>query len=452
MDSKAVLEKLESFASKAILVEGYNLDRIKRFLSFIGNPEKSYKIIHIGGTAGKGSTTRFIESMLAEHGLKTGAYYSPHVVDPMERIQIEGSDISEEEFVGVFKTILSRLTDFQKTNPDFFLTYFEYLLVMAFQYFREEKIDVLALEVGLGGKLDPTNVVSSDIAVLTNVGLDHMRVLGDTVSEIARDKMMIIKPGTVCVTGVSQPDVIQIVEKRCEDVGASMLLAGRDFEWKVITRSIKGYGFDYFFDELELRGLITGMLGNHQVSNASLAITAVSSFLRLIDRKAIPMSVRSGLKSALPGRIEVIQKDPAIILDAAHNRSKMRALVNTVSEISPGTQINLLLAFKRGQNFKLLLEPLARIRDNVKSIKLTRYKVTQDLVLESEETGEYLEYLQGLFPSLEIKYDADIGRAFVESRNDLEDDETLLVTGSFYLLNALEQSGNYNHKDNSDNQ
>lgn len=434
---ESVVRELKGFATKKIIIKGYDLSRIREFLQFIGNPHDAYPIIHVTGTAGKGSTTEFIRAALHYSGFKTGAYFSPHIHTPLERIKLNDKYISEGDFINIYNFIKLKHDKFFKNKQGLTLTYFEFLLVIAFEYFKRKEIDVLVLEVGLGGRLDPTNIVNSDIAVITNVDLDHTKLLGSTVEKIAKDKVQIVKFGTVCVTGVKKKSVLSIIRDYCHKQASRLRICGVDFKVQRIKMSLEESAFVYQSKDLMYAFKIT-LPGAHQTVNAGIAVDAVLQFLEKNNIRPDLEKIAAGLQQAfIPGRIEVIQKRPLMIWDSAHNGVKMKALVATLNDVLPEeTGIRMLLAFKKGQDFKRLLTPLERLK-NLKEIVLTKYKVTQDLVYESEKVQTYLKYLKHVCPGTQITVEEDIGKAYLYLRRKTAIHDCLLVTGSFYLLDAL---------------
>ena len=438
-DIKTIFKEIERLATKQIIIEGYDLGRISGFLKYIGNPQDAYRIIHVGGTSGKGSTTAIITAILAGQGYKTAAYYSPHIINPMERIRINGKGISVSDFVAQYSFIREKLLKFFSADAALKLTYFEFLLAMAFNYFKEQKVDALVLEVGIGGKLDPTNIAKSEVAVVTNVGLDHTRILGNTVEKIAADKVQILKHGTTLVTGAKKQTVLNIMADYAGKQAAAMFVYGKDFATQTLSKSWQGYGFKYNSGEIMLNDLKINLPGEHQVVNAAVAITACRQFLQNSEKEMNAAKLRESLYNvAIPGRIQVVQEEPKIIFDTAHNGMKMRALVKTLNElVTPGQKIRLLLAFKKGQQVKRLLRPLFNLRPAPYTIVVTRFKVTQDIVQNSEASEQFLGYLERNLPDCSISYIPHPVEAYKAVSKDLKEDEILIVTGSFYLLNAL---------------
>ena len=274
---------LQKHTTRNILVDGYEIDTVRMFLDFLGKPDKELTVFHIGGTSGKGSTSTLLASIMSGHGMKTGLFLSPHIETIRERIQIDNELIEEEALQRYVKKVLVEFEEFIKsTNEKSIrkLTYFEILFVVALLYFRDEGVKHAVIEVGIGGKLDPTNTLFGKYCILTNVGLDHQKYLGDSVEEIAKDKVQIVKTGATLVTGVSQDSVKKIVDPWAVEVGAGALQLSKEFAVGGVEVSLTGTKFDYRFGSQEYMGLKTNLIGKHQATNASLAISAFLRFAK----------------------------------------------------------------------------------------------------------------------------------------------------------------------------
>ncbi|MEY2635088.1 MAG: dihydrofolate synthetase/folylpolyglutamate synthetase folc [Actinomycetota bacterium] len=345
-----------------------SLTRIQYLLSILGDPQDSFDVVHVAGTNGKTSTCRMIEGLLSEFGLNTGLTTSPHLHDVRERIRIYGQSIDISRFIDTFNDIepFLAMTDAELSeSTGAKLSYFETLTAMAFAAFAEAPIDVGVIETGLGGRWDATNVVNPSVVVITPIGLDHQSYLGDTIEEIAAEKAGIIKPGCVVVCGYQEPAALEIIIARAQEVGAALLLQGKDFA--VIDRSIAVGG-----QVLSIRGLggiytdvIIALHGQHQANNAALAIAAVEAFFGagVDDRQLDLEGTRAGLaKVTSPGRMEIVRRGPTIMVDAAHNPHGARALVNAIADEFAFDRLIVVLAMladKDAEGFIEVIEPMA---------------------------------------------------------------------------------------------
>ncbi|MDX6285873.1 MAG: dihydrofolate synthase / folylpolyglutamate synthase [Frankiales bacterium] len=307
------------------------LPRIEDLLDLLGAPHRAYPSIHVAGTNGKTTTTRMIEALLRELGLRTGRYTSPHLESVTERIAIDGRALTPERFAEVYAEVApyAEIVDKKHDEP---MTYFEVLTGMAFAAFADAPVDVAVVEVGLGGTSDATNVIGAPVAVMTPVALDHMDVLGHTVEAIATDKAGILHEGAFLVTAQQPIDAAEAILRRAVEVGATVAREGLEFG--VLERQ-HGVGGQL----LTLRGLqgeyddiMLPLHGAHQASNAAVALAAVEAFLgaqQALDADAVRAAF-AGVTS--PGRLETMRTNPTVLLDAAHNPAGAAALVDALGE------------------------------------------------------------------------------------------------------------------------
>lgn len=331
----------------------FRLSRLDPVLEALGHPERLPACVHLAGTNGKGSTAAMIESALGAGGHRTGLYTSPHLVSFRERIRVAGVPITEE---AVVRHVESVRTAMAATGAD--LTFFEITTLAAFLEMREQRVEIAVIEAGLGGRLDVTNVVRGDVAVVTSVGLDHREFLGDTIAEIAAEKAAIIKAGAVAVTGLLDADADAAVAARVAEVGATRLALGRDFGLfePLLAESRKG--------PQEAR---RGLAGRHQARNAAVAAAAVAA---LAPRFPVAEADRDRgiLAARWPGRLEVLARrggDGALILDAAHNPEAALALAASLDEFAPGRPRVLVFAAMADKDWRAMLATLAPRFDRV---------------------------------------------------------------------------------------
>ncbi len=322
-DALDVIEGLSRFGSKL------GLERIKTLLSELDNPQDKIPVIHIGGTNGKGSVSRMISSVLIRAGYKVGLYTSPHLHSVRERIQINNNLIGKESFVNILNEVLPIIEDLTDRYSDFYLTQFEILTAMAFLYFYRSKVDVVVLEVGLGGRLDATNVVDNPlVSIITNVDWDHMDRLGNTLSLIGREKAGIIKRWVPVVTGASG-EGLDVILDTAKSLDAPIYILGRDFfvDWYVLSQVGTEIGFRSKKSQKEF---FSSLRGIYQVDNMAVSLMALEI---LRDRLSISEeNVIDGLRDTFwPGRIEIISKNPTILLDGAHNRGGAEKLSKSIS-------------------------------------------------------------------------------------------------------------------------
>jgi folylpolyglutamate synthase/dihydrofolate synthase len=326
------------------------LDRVAALVSLLGDPHRAYPVVHVTGTNGKTSTTRMIESLLRERGLRTGRFTSPHLVSMRERICVDGEPLSAERFIELYEEISPYIDLIDQQQPAK-LSFFEVLTGMMFAAFADAPVDVAVIEVGMGGRWDATNVADGAVAVITPIAMDHMQWLGDTIEKIATEKAGIIKPGAVAVLAQQQVAAAEVLLEQAERVGASVAREG--FEFGVLTRELAVGG-----QQLVLQGLrgIYGdvylpLFGAHQASNAACALAAVEAFAGVAetvtneDGSTItlgaglstegldPDLVRAGFaRASSPGRLEILRRSPTVIADAGHNPAGVAVTMQALTE------------------------------------------------------------------------------------------------------------------------
>ena len=335
------------------------LERISALVDILGSPQLTYPTIHVGGTNGKTTTARMIDSLLFEMGLRTGRFTSPHLESFLERISINGQSIDAKELIFSFNDISAYL-DLMDTKFETPISFFEAITALAFVAFAEHPIDVGVIEVGMGGKWDATNVVDADVSVITPIGLDHMEYLGNTITEIAATKAGIIKEQGFVVLAQQSPEAAVELLRRAAEVGADVAREG--LEYSIDSRAIAVGG--QLISITGLRGhydeIFLPLHGKHQASNAAAALIAVEAFFGEQDLDID--AVRAGFANVTsPGRCEIIHRDPTIILDAAHNPHGAAAIAETLQTeftFDDVTGIVALMADKDALGILQALEPV----------------------------------------------------------------------------------------------
>ncbi len=337
-----------------------DLDRITDVMDLLGSPQRSYPSIHLTGTNGKTSTTRMVDALLRSFGLRTGRYTSPHLTSITERIAIDGVPLGDAAFAHAYDDVAAVL-DLVDTRHPKRVSYFEALTAVALAAFADAPVDVAAVEVGMGGLWDATNVLHAGVAVITPVALDH-RELGSTVGEVAVEKAGIIHDGARVVSGVQTLAAAEVLVRRCAEVGAQLAVEGVHFG--VVERSIAVGGQLVSIDGLRGRydDVFLPLHGAHQASNAACAVAALECFLGGGDDPLDVEAVRAGLAAAdSPGRLEVVRTSPTVLLDGAHNPSGVAALADALEEAFSFTHlvgVVGILADKDARTMLELLEPL----------------------------------------------------------------------------------------------
>lgn len=411
------------------------LQRQKYLMSLLGNPQDKYPTIHITGTSGKGSTAYLISSILTSAGYKVGLHISPHLVSVTERIQINNKNLEKKKFIDLVNRIIPYIK--KTANSKYGIpTYFEVLVALAFQAFYEEKVDLAVIEVGMGGKYDGTNVIKKPlVSVITNVGLDHTQVLGDTVEKIIQDKKDIIKKNSQVVSGVKQKSVIEIIEVKCRKENSPLYLLNRNFSYKVSKLDNRGSIFSVYTRRNQYLNLDLKLLGLHQVENASLAVMASE----LLNNKGFEIK-ENAIKDAfgnayLPGRLEIIKRNPLIIFDGAHNVDKIKAIVDTIPKIFSYQKLIVVFALKRKKDAKAIFSQLLKIAD---SVILTKFSIGTDTGLNLSFPPKKLQQI--LFNDFNFRNVESITpahKALQKALTTQKDNDMILVTGSLYLIAEL---------------
>jgi len=320
------------------------LGRMQRAVDLLGNPEQTYPIIHVTGTNGKGSTIAFMRELFVSHGKKVGIFTSPHIVSIHDRICINGEPISDEDFIRLADQVKAMEQRLLETHDQ--LSFFELLTLIALLYFKEQKVDLVLLEVGIGGLLDTTNVVTGEIAIITSIGLDHQETLGDSLVAIAEQKAGIFKPGNSAVIANLAPEAQLVCKKTATNLGVSLYQANKDFSFRNGNFSSSLADFNH---------LILGLEGAYQEENAALALQAFLLFMAQRNEKVDQEAVRAALQATKwAGRLEAVTEH--IYLDGAHNLPALERLVEFIQEkIQQGYQPQILFGALKRKDYSGML-------------------------------------------------------------------------------------------------
>ena len=346
-----------------------SLERVRRALELLGDPQRTFPMVHLTGNNGKTSTNRMVERLLREHGLKTGRFTSPHLHDFRERIALNGEPVDYERLVAVWEDIepFIRMVDVEsETDGGPRMTYFEVLVVLAYAVFADAPVDVAIVEVGLGGVWDATNTADATVAVMSPVALDHQRLLGDTLEDIAHEKKGIIKPGAFAIIAQQAPEVDEIVREHCLEVGAIMLREEDNFGVTAREPAVGGQVISVRGLAAEYSDLFLPLFGEHQAHNAALAIAATEAFLGGGEQKIDDEVLRAGLEGVTsPGRLEVVRRSPTVIVDAAHNPAGAAALKEALQDSFQFNRLVGLIAVLADKDADAILGSLEPVLDHV---------------------------------------------------------------------------------------
>ena len=331
----------------------FNLDRMRKLMHLLGDPQNDYPIIHIAGSKGKGSTAAFTASALRAAGYRVGLYTSPHLQDFTERMQVNGVSISQDEFA----TLVEEMKLFVEEVP--FITTFELATALGFLHFSRQNVTAAVVEVGLGGRLDATNIVTPLVSVITSISLEHTAVLGDTLTKIAREKAGIVKPGHPFIASPQKAEVDSVFELVAEEHDVLLTRVGRDILYKVKKKSIDGQMLEVWMRNAPKMKLSIPLLGEHQVENAVTAYAALLAARRegLIINAA---QIKQGFADTKwYGRFEIWREKPPIVLDSAHNPDSISKLRQTLDEYFPDEKIVLIFGVSEDKKVEEMLKILA---------------------------------------------------------------------------------------------
>ncbi|MEM2608743.1 MAG: folylpolyglutamate synthase/dihydrofolate synthase family protein [Thermoproteota archaeon] len=401
------------------------LDIIKGLLKELGDPERDYPIILVGGTNGKGSTVATISSILREYGFRVGVFAKPHLCRFTERIVVDNREIDRKEVVEYYWRI-RQAGEKVSEKLGRFPTFFEFSTAMAFKYFSEKKVDLAVVEVGMGGRLDATNACDPLVSVITNISLEHTKYLGDTVEKIAFEKSGIIRPGRPTVSACSG-SALRVIEERCRELGSELILVGRDVKYEVLKSDLSGLEMNMFLKGMVFNNLGVSLRGRFQAENVSTAVASVSKFLELMGRNDLDNNaLRNGLrKVSWPGRLEPVSMEPLVILDCAKDPAAAEALVSSLEEIFPGEKFTTIVSISSDKDYVKILTSLARITDR---FVLTRHGV-MGRALSIESMAEVLNGLNARFNS-----EPTVREAVKNTVASANDDSKILITGSVFTV------------------
>ncbi|MDD7746481.1 MAG: bifunctional folylpolyglutamate synthase/dihydrofolate synthase [Lactobacillus johnsonii] len=387
-----------------------DLSYIRRILKQLNNPQDSVKTIHVTGTNGKGSTSYYLSNLLQKAGQKTGLFVSPYIYEFNERIQLNGKNISNNDLIKTANEIEMAIEILKKDDPDFSLVTFEYEVALAFQFFAQENCDYAVIEVGIGGEHDKTNVIIPEVSVITTIRLDHEKIIGPTLKDIAKEKSGIIKSNKPVVLGNVPQNVLEILLNKAQSENSKSFLLGRDFQIKIMPDVIE-YQDSKTIYNFALRPLV-------EAYDIGVAVQVIQLLQLDLDRKKIEEAIN---ETRIPGRYDVIQTSPEIIVDGAHNLQAMENLLNLVRKKKKG-QIYVLLGMMKDKDLGPVTKLFKDEKVTLTRIDYPRAARLEDFPKEAQKEFEYKENFEEAYTSL---------------KNKLQADDMLLVTGSFYLVGAV---------------
>ena len=400
------------------------LSRMEWMLERLNHPERRIKTIHIGGTNGKGSTVTFLRSILQAAGYRVGTFTSPYFEQFNERISINGQPINDQELIeltNVIKPLADELDQTELGGP----TEFEVITAMSLYYFAKmSPVDVVIYEVGLGGRFDSTNVIHPLLSIITSIGLDHTAILGDTYEEIAFEKAGIIKNGVSIITGVKQPEALDVIRKKAIEGKSPQYQLGDEFSTNARESLERGEQFSFSSMFGQIQKLETSMIGSHQVDNAACAVMASQVLANYYSFMIEEEHIREGLTQAYwPGRLEILSENPLVLIDGAHNEEGINALAHEIKSRYADKKISILFAALKDKKLDKMIATLEETADQLvfTSFDFPRAASGKELMNAGTDRGN--------------KEIANQYRPFLQDKiKNLKRDEILIVTGSLYFL------------------
>jgi len=407
-------------------VTTFNLNRMQKLLSLLGNPHKKIHTVHIGGTKGKGSTATMLARMLEANGYNVGLYTSPHVVHLHERITVNSKMINDSEMCGLLNRIYTPVEKISKTDPP---TFFEIMTALAFMYFLDKAVDIAVIETGLGGRLDSTNVIKPKVIGITSLSIDHQYLLGDTIDSIAKEKAGIFKRGVPAITVQQEPSAMRVLQSQATAVKAPLSVTGSDIDFSHRFETSREHGphtrICLTTPTSKFEHLRVPLHGKHQAINCGLALAMLDK-LKSAGYKIDNEKAAKGLnKVSLPGRMEMIWDDPRIMIDAAHNAASIQALIHAIGQNIPYDSMVVIFGCNNDKDVKGMLQKLQYGADKVIFTRSNSAKA-----MSPEDLAEMYTEICGKM----CQTAPSLGQALQLAKNAVSKEDLICITGSFYLI------------------
>lgn len=422
------------------------LHNITKLLELLGNPHENIKIIHVAGTNGKGSTCAMIASILRSAGFKVGLYISPYLEVFNERMQVNGENISNEDLARLTEKVREKVFHMRENglgSP----TEFEVVTAIGFSYFKEQAVDFLVLEVGMGGRLDATNVVTPLVSVITPISMDHQQYLGSTLRDISREKCGIIKQGVPVVTAPQEDEAMAVIEDTCRErncsltkvINSSVSRSPDTISYRFVNGGIKGMTFDLYTPKTDYPGLQIGLMGRHQLDNAATAVAAVEP----LGNSGVNLSreaIYKGLKGARwPGRLEIMKEKPTVLIDGAHNIAGIKTLKAVLEEYFYDRKKILVVGILEDKDYTEMLEELIPVADTVICTAPDNPRALS--------AARLAEAVSNIFQKSQIKVYAQekIEDALKLASSLAADEDMVVFAGSLYMIGHVRTLLNKQH-------
>ena len=403
----------------------FGLDNIRKLMAALGDPHTTFHAVHTAGTNGKGSTSAMIESMLRTAGVTTGLFTSPHLVSFTERIRVNGKEISEGEVASLADTVRKAAANIPECSP----TFFEVTAAIAFLYFRKMKVAWAVVEVGMGGRLDATNILMPEVSVITCIDLDHSEFLGTTLKEIAGEKAGIIKQGVPLITASQRPEAMEVLSQKAGKCGAELYAHGKDFSSAITAEELVSIRFDYR-GRRAYDGLAVPLAGRHQAMNAAVAVRAVEEIMEKYPELAC--DIRKGLRETRwQGRLEFVKEHPPVLIDGAHNPQAAGVLSEYLRKaLDLYSRIILVMGIMGDKDRAGIMKPLLPLASEIIFTAPDYGRAAPPDALAAEARS------MGFFPKTALK----VSDALAMAEELYTQGDLIVVTGSFYTIGEAREA------------
>lgn len=422
-------ETIEFLYGIRLFGQKLGLETMQYLLRQMNNPQDSLRFIHIAGTNGKGSVAAMVHAVLSQAGYKTGLYTSPHLVSFCERFQVNGKPIAESDVVRLveeIKPLLEKVGAHPEVRAP---TFFEAVTAMALQYFHEQQIDVVVWETGLGGRLDATNVVTPLVSVITNIAFDHTQYLGETLAQIATEKCGIIKPGVPVVTASVVEEARQVIERTATARGCRITMIGQDVRATRLSEDEQCQRVELAGARHDYGPLTIPLLGAHQTINCATAVAALEASGLAVTPKQVHEGV---MQTAWPGRFQIVNHNPTVVLDGAHNAAAAERLAATLREHFAGRKLTLILGVLRDKNYDQMCQVLAPLATRVLCVPVNSERTS--------DPDQLARWCNAANQPAQITVARDLVEAYAQARK--ENAEVIVIAGSLFLVGeALDRLG-----------
>jgi dihydrofolate synthase/folylpolyglutamate synthase len=407
----------------AYTAANYDLRRVEKLLKLLGDPHLGSRTVHIAGTKGKGSTAAMIAQALITADYRTGLFTSPHLFTMRERIRINDILISEARFASIVKEVQPMVDRVNQEAAHGQLTTFEILTAVAFACFKKNNVDFQVLEVGLGGRLDATNVARGDVCVITSISLDHTEILGDTLAKIAAEKAGIIKSGSIVVNFPQSKEALEVIERTCQTQGGRLLQVGKDITWRRTGGDLHHQSLVIKSNNVEY-GLTIPLIGDHQLENAAAAVAALEALIGL-GAKISKEEIIQGLKQVhWPGRLQILSEQPVVVVDGAHNVYSMKRLLEAIKKYFSYDKCLVIFGTSCDKDIPGMARQLGAFTPHIIITSSAHPRAAAISILASEFSKQ----------NVEVKVAENVPEAISQALSIAQKTDLILITGSLFVV------------------